>query len=187
MSFLFCRACDNECKDCYGKVKSLFASCPRCESRSKVFIGQRSRFDRPWGISFGTRVMIEGDVYFKLVHDDAKLKLSDYVFVGKGCELDVQESVIIGPHTLLAPGCFITDHNHGTDPDKRVDQQPCKADPVVIGQDVWLGTGVVVLPGVTIGDSAVVGAHAVVSKDIPSGAIVSRCPSQGRSVGGPER
>jgi len=145
---------------------------------AKVHISSRCRFDRPWGISFGSRVMIEGNAYIKLVNDDAVLKLGDYVFIGNGCELDVQDNVQIGHHTLLAPDCFITDHNHGIAPGLRIDQQLCKVNPVIIGSDVWLGTRVTVLPGVTIGDGAVVGAGAIVSRNVPAGAIVVGIPAR---------
>lgn len=50
--------------------------------------------------------------------------------------------------------------------------------PVVIGRKVWLGAAVTVLPGVTIGDDAVVGAGAVVTKDVPANAIVAGVPAR---------
>ena len=83
----------------------------------------------------------------------------------------------IGDHTVIAPGCFITDHNHGIAPDKRIDEQPCVSEPVTIGKDVWLGTKVVVLPGVSIGDGAVVAANAVVTKNVPPAGVVAGVPA----------
>jgi acetyltransferase-like isoleucine patch superfamily enzyme len=144
----------------------------------KIHIGSRSRFDRPWGIRFGSRVMVEGNAYFKLVHDEATLTIGELVFIGNGCEFDVHEKVAIGAHTLFAPGCFVTDHNHGIESSIRIDQQTCIVSPVTIGSDVWLGTGVTVLPGVTIGDGAVVGARAIVNKNVPAGAIVVGIPAR---------
>ena len=78
----------------------------------------------------------------------------------------------------MATGCLIIDHNHGTDPAKRIDQQPCAVKAVKIGDDVWLGAYSVVLPGVTIGNGAVVGAHACVTKDVPAFAIVVGVPAK---------
>ena len=118
------------------------------------------------------------------------LRLEDHVFVGRGTEFDVMQRVFVGAHTVIAPRCFITDHNHGTLPGLRIDQQPCAAAPVMIGADVWLGAGVVVLPGVTIGDGAVVGANAVVTRDVAPMTVVAGAPARllrTRSEERPER
>jgi acetyltransferase-like isoleucine patch superfamily enzyme len=134
--------------------------------------------DRPWTLHCGTRVTIERFVTLKVVADGARLELGDSTFVGQGTQFDVSEQVTVGAHTLIAPRCFIVDHNHGIALGRRIDEQPCVAAPVHIGSDVWLGTGVVVLPGVTIGDGAVVGAGAVVTQDVPAGAIVAGVPAK---------
>lgn len=109
-------------------------------------------------MELGERVLLEADVYLKLIADSASLKVNDHVFIGRGVEFDVLGDIVIGAHTVIAPRCFITDHNHGILRGLRIDQQPCSIEPVAIGSDVWLGTGVVVLPGVNISDGAVVGA-----------------------------
>jgi acetyltransferase-like isoleucine patch superfamily enzyme len=93
-------------------------------------------------------------------------------------EFDVMGAVSVGSHSLIAPGCFLTDHVHGIRADLRIDQQPCSCEPVVIGSDVWLGAGCVVLPGVTIGDGAVVGANSVVTADVAPHAVVAGAPAR---------
>lgn len=144
----------------------------------KVTIGARCRVDRPWGVTIGERSVAEDDVYFKLVADDAALELGIYVFIGRGAEFDVQGRVSVGDHTLIAPGCFITDHGHGISAAVRIDEQDTLARPVIIGNDVWLGANVTVVGGVKIGDGAVVGANAVVTKDVPARAIVAGVPAR---------
>ena len=134
--------------------------------------------DRPWAINIGHRSLVEDSVYLKVVADDATIDFGSYVFVGRGVEFDVQEKVSVGDHSLIAPGCFITDHEHGISPDRRIDQQPGIAKPVMIGNDVWLGANVTVVAGITIGDGAVVGAHAVVTRDVPAMAIVAGVPAR---------
>lgn len=143
----------------------------------KVFVGTSCRIDRPWTLSIGPRSLFEESVYLKVVANDASLEFGSYVFVGRGVEFDVQEKVSVGDHSLIAPGCFITDHEHGISAELRIDQQPGAARPVTIGRDVWLGANVTVVAGVTIGDGAVVGANAVVTKDVPPMAIAVGVPA----------
>lgn len=146
-------------------------------------IGPRSRLgahvsvERPWGVRVGERFVAEQNVYLKLVADDARLEIGDFTFVGRGTEFDIAHAVTVGSHTVIAPDCFITDHNHGTAAALRIDQQRCTTGPVVIGSDVWLGTKVVVLAGVRIGDGAIVGAGAVVTRDVPPMTIVAGVPA----------
>jgi acetyltransferase-like isoleucine patch superfamily enzyme len=143
----------------------------------KVRLGAGFKVERPWCLKVGTAFHAEGGVYLKIVSEDARLEFGDSVFVGRGSEFDVLEKVSVGDHTVIAPGCFITDHNHGTSPNRRIDQQPCISSAIEIGRDVWLGTNVVVVAGIKIGDGAVVAANAVVTRDVPPMAIVAGVPA----------
>lgn len=144
----------------------------------KSYFGAGCRVDRPWCIKVGARFFAEEFTYFKAVENSALIHIGDFVFIGRGTEFDIMQSVSIGDHTVIAPGCFITDHNHGIAPDRRIDEQPCQSEAVRIGRDVWLGTKVVVLAGVAIGDGAVVAANSVVTKNIPAMAVVAGTPAK---------
>lgn len=163
---------------CRGRIVAHLWAWRGARIGEKTAIGRQCTVDRPWCIELGERVLLEAEVYLKMVSDTASLQLSDYVFLGRGVEIDVLGAVAVGAHTVIAPRCFITDHNHGTLQGLRIDQQPCPIDPVVIGADVWLGTGVVVLPGVTIGDGAVVGANSVVTRDVAPMTVVAGAPAR---------
>lgn len=147
----------------------------------RVVIGRDCRIERPWGVSVGDHASLEHAVWLKLVDDEARITVGARTFIGAGTELDVMQSVEIGDQTLVAPGCFITDHNHGIAVDRRINQQPCHAAPVKIGSDVWIAAKVCILPGVTIGDGAVVGAGAVVRESVNPYSIVAGVPA--REVG----
>jgi acetyltransferase-like isoleucine patch superfamily enzyme len=136
---------------------------------------------RPWCVRIGTRAQLEQHVYLKVVSDDARVDIGDFVFIGAGSELDAADSIAIGAHTLLAPGVFITDHTHNAARGLRLDEQGNRNGKVTIGADVWLGARCVVLHGVTIGDGAIVGAGAVVTKDVAPYAIVAGVPA--RAIG----
>ena len=144
----------------------------------KCSVGARLEVLNSRAIAAGTRVEIEHDVYLKVVAPAALLRIGSFTFIGRGCEIDVALSVTIGDHTLLAPGVFITDHHHQHRRASRMDEQGIESRPVIIGNDVWLGTGCTILPGVTIGDGAVVGAGAVVTADIAAYTIVAGIPAR---------
>ena len=161
-----------------GRVRARLIAVRGARVGAKAAVGPRCIVDRPWCVELGDRVLIEADVYLKIVADGAALKLGEHTFIGRGVEFDIMSSVSVGSHSLIAPRCFITDHVHGIRPDLRIDQQPCEAQPVVIGSDVWLGAGTVVLPGVKIGDGAVVGANSVVTSDVAPYTVVAGAPAR---------
>lgn len=161
-----------------ARLRARFLSARGAHVGVKTGIGPRCAVERPWCVSIGRRAQLEADTYLKVVADDAVLSIGDHTFVGRGVEFDVIREVRIGSHTLIAPNCFITDHTHAVAADARIDQQPCVARPVIIGSDVWLGTGTVVLSGVCIGDGAVVGANSVVTRDVAAMTIVAGAPAR---------
>ncbi|MDD5294606.1 MAG: acyltransferase, partial [Patescibacteria group bacterium] len=84
----------------------------------------------------------------------------------------------IGDHTMIAPFCQILDHNHGTKKGILMSEQLAIIKATKIGRDVWIGSGAKILAGVTIGDGAIIGANAVVTKDIPKNAIAVGVPAK---------
>ena len=102
------------------------------------------------------------------------LNIGKNVFINIGCRFQDTGGITIGDGTLIGHGSTLTTLNHSIDPDQRADMTPA---PIVIGHNAWLGAAVIVLPGVTIGDGAIVGAGAVVTKDVPADAIVAGVPA----------
>mgnify|MGYP002801850995 FL=1 len=85
--------------------------------------------------------------------------------------------VSIGDYVMIGPNTLITTVNHPISPKKRR-RHLGQAKPVVIGNDVWIGGGCTILPGVTIGNNVVVAAGAVVTKDVPDNCIVGGVPAK---------
>lgn len=90
--------------------------------------------------------------------------------------LDIRE-VYIGNHVMIGPNTLITTVGHPLSPMGRR-QYHASAQPVRIGNDVWIGGNVTILPGVTIGNNVVVAAGAVVTKDIPDNTLVGGVPAK---------
>ena len=107
-----------------------------------------------------------------------KIKIGNNTEIGMNCVIYSSEYVEIGDNSLIAANCYIIDSNHGIAKNCLIREQiaKCKG-PVIIGTDVWLGSGVKVLSGVHIGNGAVIGAQSVVNKDIPENAIAVGIPA----------
>jgi maltose O-acetyltransferase len=99
----------------------------------------------------------------------SNIHLGNRVFFNFNCVvLDVCE-VRIGDFTLFAPAVQILTATHPLNAELRRTREFAK--PITIGADVWVGGGVIICPGVTIGDRTVIGAGSVVTKDIPAGVV----------------
>lgn len=102
--------------------------------------------------------------------------LGDQVFLNSGCVILDCARVEIGAKTLLGPTVQIYTAVHPLDPAARATFLET-AKPVVLGRDVWIGGGAILLPGVTVGDNAVVGAGSVVVKDVPANCVAVGNPA----------
>ena len=103
------------------------------------------------------------------------IHLGKNVFINSACQFQDQGGIFIGDNCLIGPGTMIATLNHYPDPERR---QGMTHAPVVIGKNVWTGAHVTILPGVTIGDNAIVAAGAVVAKDVPADTIVGGVPAK---------
>lgn len=104
----------------------------------------------------------------------SQIELGEKVFFNFNCVvLDVCK-VSIGSHSLFGPAVQIYTPMHPMDAAQRRLEEYGK--PVVIGSDVWVGGGAIILPGVTIGDRAVIGAGSVVTRDIPNDVFAAGNP-----------
>ena len=90
--------------------------------------------------------------------------------------LDIRE-VRIGNNVMIAPNTLITTVNHPLSPAGRRKHLGI-ATPVTIGNDVWIGANVTILPGVTIGNNVVIAAGAVVTKDVPDNSLIGGVPAK---------
>jgi acetyltransferase-like isoleucine patch superfamily enzyme len=85
--------------------------------------------------------------------------------------------VVIGDHVDIAPRVFIGTGTHEIDPRGQRVAGAGRSFPIVIGRGAWIGASATILPGITIGEMAIVGAGAVVVRNVPAGAIVGGVPA----------
>lgn len=103
------------------------------------------------------------------------ITLGKRIFINAGCKIQDQGGVSIGDDCLIGHNAVIASLNHDIAPERRADMIPA---PVTIGRNVWIGANVTILPGVSIGDDAVLAAACVVTKDVPAGAVVVGAPAR---------
>lgn len=103
------------------------------------------------------------------------IQVGKHVFINTGCHFVDQGGITIGDGSLLGNSVILTTLNHDFDPENRSTTYPA---PIIIGKNVWLGSCAVVVPGVKIGDGAVIGAGSVVTKDIPPRVIAAGAPAR---------
>lgn len=105
------------------------------------------------------------------------IEIGDFSELGTNCI--IQSNTSIGTHVIMGPDVKIYTKNHKFDRlDIPIQDQGHTNEKTVIGDDVWLGANVIVLPGVTIGNHVVVAAGAVVTKDLPDYAIAGGIPAK---------
>lgn len=123
-------------------IRNLLGSC-----------GEKFHINQPFRCDYGCNVYI-GENFF------ANFNLT---ILDEG-EVHIGDNVFIGPNVSIYTAC------HPLDPEERNTGVEW-AEPITIGDNVWIGGSVTILPGVTIGNNAVIGAGSVVSKDIPAGSL----------------
>ena len=98
---------------------------------------------------------------------------------GLGINCRVRGPLEIGDNVMMGPDCVILTSTHNFErTDIPMIAQGGKMSKVTIGNDVWIGTRAIILPGVTIGNGVIIGAGAVVTKDVPDYAIVGGVPAR---------
>lgn len=123
-------------------------------------LGEGSWVKPPLAVDFGSNV-----------------HLGARTFVNSGLTaLDVA-AITIGDDCLIGPNVQLLTPTHPVDPQPRRDKLEA-AEPITLGDNVWLGGGVIVCPGVTIGDNTVVGAGSVVTRDLPANVVAVGNPAR---------
>lgn len=163
-----------------------------------IFGGQRLRrvfYSRYWGHSSfiipenvtirGVKNISIGDFFrvcpdVKLFSDNNGLiMIGNHFFANYNCFISSKNSIIrIGDNCLLGPDVTILNANHTFFKNQLIRFQEEISAPITIGNDVWIGAKAIILPGVTIGDGAVIAAGSIVNKDVAPYTIVGGVPAK---------
>ena len=145
----------------------------RGEGRGTLIIGKRSVFGYRPAPCLGT-----GGILLQARHPDASITIGDANAFSNNVAIIANEQVVVRDGCQIGDQVAIYDCDfHEISPTSRVDS-PGPARPVVIGNNVWLGSRAMVLKGVTIGDNSVIGAMSVVTKSVPANCIAAGNPAK---------
>lgn len=144
----------------------------RIDSGCQISVTDGGRLDIDDGASLGS------NCHLTIQH--GRLSIGRQTFIGPFTVIAVREEVAIGDGVLIAERVTIRDQDHEIhDPNGvPIAQAGFRTAPVVIGSDVWIGAGAVILKGVTIGSGAVVAANAVVNRNVATCEIVGGVPAR---------
>lgn len=167
-------------------VNRLFNSLYRLIYKNKVFITWSNiRIYNHKRIVFGKNFSAGQGLWVQPVYSSSSIKFGDNITIADWSHIAAVDEVIISSGCLIGSKVMITDHYHGNTKKLhevsavRPNLRPLTSKgPVYIGENVWIGDGVVVLPNVTIGDGAIIGANSVVTKDIPAYSVAVGVPAK---------
>lgn len=137
------------------------------------------------GNNFSTLYHLRLEAYdeFRGTKYSPKITMGNNVSFNTDCHIGCIDKIVIGNDVLFASRVFITDHYHGSthhpDLDIPIAYRPLTSKgPVVIGDNVWIGEGAAIMPGVTIGRNCIIGANAVVHKSFPCNCVIGGVPAR---------
>lgn len=129
------------------------------------------------GITLGSNIWIGRNSI--LTSFNGRIRMGNYVSIGPFCNFSSHSFIEIGSHVSISPYCAVLAASKDmSDPSIPMMQQRRTSKGIRVGDNVWIGTGVVVLDGVEIGADVVIGAGAVVNKSIPSGTVAAGIPAR---------
>ncbi|MEA2218155.1 MAG: maltose O-acetyltransferase [Solirubrobacteraceae bacterium] len=133
-------------------------------------VGAGVAVNPPFRCDYGTQITIGAGTFVN--YDCIMLDVAT-IAIGAACQIATRVQLITAAHPI-DPGPRRAGWEYGA--------------PIVLGDNVWLGAGVIVCPGVTIGDDTVVGAGSVVTRDLPAGVVAVGVPARvQRAIGGRDR
>ena len=135
------------------------------------------------GTGFSRGAILTAHDEYAGYHYNPSIRIGSNCSIGEYCHITACYSITIGDNLLTGRYVYISDNAHGEAVMSQLDIPPMLRPlyvkgPVVIGNNVWIGESARILSGVTIGDGAIIGANAVVTHDVPSGAVVGGVPAR---------
>ncbi|WP_411826052.1 acyltransferase [Luteolibacter sp. AS25] len=134
----------------------------------------------PKNISIGEMSTLEDFIDFRISHpfsENNKIIIGDRVFIGRCSEFNCGTNITIGNDVMIASKCSFFDVSHDTEGVNLYNENTISK-PITVGNNVWIGTGTIILLGVEIGDNSVIGAGSVIRRSVPPNEIWAGVPAE---------
>ncbi|MGN0317378.1 MAG: DapH/DapD/GlmU-related protein [Lachnospira sp.] len=138
-------------------------------------------------VTIGDGAYIGRDVRIEALDSSSCQEFSPILCIGDGfsigdySHIGCVHKIIIGDGVLVGSKVLITDHNHGNIVDSELSvppaQRPLSFKQIIIGNNVWIGDNVTILPGVNLGDNVIIGANSVVTHSFPANVVIAGVPA----------
>ncbi len=133
--------------------------------------------------AYWSEVFAHLDTHFEIleqvkVEGPAQIQIGERTRIASEVILDGRGGIRIGCNTLIGFKSILITHTHRASESRPIIDQGMESKPITIGEDVWIGACVLVLPGVSIGDHAIIGAGSVVTREIPPYAVAVGSPAR---------
>lgn len=144
----------------FNRIK--FKGIPKVNNSIKLAIKRKSH------LVLGKNFRSRNNVSFR-VYNKGTIKIGDNCFFNDGCSVNCQKNINIGNNVIFGQNVLVFDHDH----DYKNSMDNYIREPVIIGNNVWIGANTIILKGVTIGDNVVIGAGSIITKNIDSNKIIT--------------
>ncbi|MFC4320714.1 acyltransferase [Litchfieldia salsa] len=124
-------------------------------------------FNKNAKVSIGKFVFVRKNASFR-IDFEGELNIGEKVFINDNCNINCVSKITIGRNTKIAPNVCINDHDHNY---KEPGNNHLKIGEVTIGENVWIGSNVVILRNTTIGDNCVIAAGSIVNGNVPTNTL----------------
>jgi acetyltransferase-like isoleucine patch superfamily enzyme len=144
-----------------------------CENGSRFYLATS------WNIANNVKIATNCAVFSRESGFHGTLQIGEGTHIGDNTIIDVCDNIFIGKEVAIGPNCILYTHDHDyTKEDMPAWKGGVITKPIIIENGAWIGSGVTILPGISIGERAVIAAGAVVTKSIESGSVVGGIPAK---------
>lgn len=160
----------------YYKIKAVICKAKRLTQQLNTQVLGEEEIRRLFSELTGQKVEDDFTLWTPFYTDfGANIRVGKNVFINHACTFMDRGGITLGDDVFIGPKVCLITENHGLEPSLR---RTLTSKPIHIERGVWIGAGAIVLPGVTVGENAVIGAGSVVTHDVPANTVAAGNPAK---------
>jgi len=160
-------------------IRYYYQKCRLGHLGSSVFIEKNVALMRfPRNIHISNSVVLKEGSKICACNENSEIEVGENTTIGYHTYIFSSNKITVGKNCMIAPFVYIVDSDHGIERSRLMNLQANITSPIIIMDDVWIGTGAKILKGVTINQGAIIAAGSVVKEDVPSYKIFGGIPAK---------